>query len=209
MLISDSRRKHARRLLFALVALGLSATVFYFIQNASSGRGGDVAPVKVLWLLTVIVFWYLLPLCWATDRTLSAQIKGACRVFALNMLLRAGVEIWMMYVTENWLHSYGIAHDIASLILCLALVVYVRKCEVWAPVFFAYCAVLFAIEAVFASYLRKVADADGSVFFLPSLPDHKAIMIATGTAVGISAIVGLGLIRKWLHATPSFNSTGH
>lgn len=208
MSISGSRRKHARRLLFSLLALCLLATAFYFIQNSSSGRGGDVAPVKVLWLLTVIVFWYLLPLFWATDRTLSAQIKGAFRIFTLNMLLRAGVEIWMMYVTENWLHSYGIAHDIASLVLCLALVVYVRKYEFWAPAYFAYCAVLFAIEALFASYLRSVADADGSVFFLPSLPDHKAMMIATGTAVGISAIVGFGLIRKWLHATPSFNSSG-
>ena len=207
MSILDSRRRPARRLLSGLIILSATAWMFYLIQNSAAGRGGNIAPVKALWLLTVIVFWYLLPLVWALDRTLSARARTTCWLFAGNMLLRAVVELWLMYGSQMWQHSYGIGHDIASILLCLALAFYLRRGEVWLWVFFVYCAVLFAFETLFALYLRGVTNADGRVFFLPSSETHTAILNTTGTVVAVSVIVGSGLIWKWMNGASSIASS--
>jgi len=209
MSISGSRRKRLPRLLLGLAILGLAAWILYIAQNSFGASGGAIAPVKTLWILTVIVFWYLLPVFWALDATLSHRARAVFAIFATNMLLRAIVELWMMYISDSWKHSYGIGHDIISFLLCLALAVLVRREEKWISVFFAYCAVLFVSETIFATYLRNVTGADGSVFFLPSSEAHNSIMIATGVVVVVSGIVGYGLIRTWTNATPSFANPGN
>lgn len=200
---SDSRRRRARYLLCSVIALSAVAWVFYLLQNSAASTGGSVAPVKVLWLFTVIVFWYLLPLFWSFDPTLHARGRIVCWWFAGNMILRAVVELWMMYIGKNWQHSYGVGHDVVSFFLCVALAVYAWRDEPWLRVFLVYCAVLFTFEALFALYLRKATNADGKVFFLPSSEAHTAILNTTGAAVAVSAVVASGLIWKWMNGAPS------
>jgi len=174
--------------------------MFYRAQNAPGSAGGNVAAVKALWLLCVIIFWYVLPAFWMLDVSLSRNARLVCALALANMVLRAVVELGMMYVSHSWKHSYGIGHDIASIVLCIAIVIVVRRDEFWLPLFFAYCALLFAFETYFALYLRRVTNADGSVFFLASSDAHAPVLQTTAAIVTASVIIGIYIVGKWSNA---------
>lgn len=181
--------------------LGAIVTLsFYRVQNAPGSAGGDVAVVKVLWLFCVIVFWYILPAIWLFDVSLSRKARLACMVLLASMVFRAFVELVMMYVFDSWKHSYGIGHDVASIVLCGALVIAMRRDEVWLSSFFAYCAILFVFETYFALYLRRVSNADGSVFFLPPSDAHAQVLQMTTVVVTVSVIIGVYIVWKWSNA---------
>lgn len=181
----------------------LLTTLFYWRQNAPGSAGGDIAFVKALWLYCVIVFWYLLPAAWLLDTSLSRVARLACATLLASMVLRAVVELVMMYGFDSWKHDYGIGHDVASIALCLVLAVVLRHDESWLPRFFAYCAILFAFETWFAMYLKRVSNADGSVFFLPSSDAHATILQATTVIVSVSVVIGAYIVWRWQHVQPA------
>jgi len=190
------KRSRIRWLLVVFGAFGVSAISFYYLQNAGQMRGGDVAPVKVAWLFTVIAYWYVLPAFWWLDHSLTRQVRFIALVLLMNMVIRAAFEIPMM-LADSWHHSYGIGHDLFSAALCLWLSFRVSESSRWLRAYCLSCVALFLVEAVFAAYLRAVTAADGRVFYLPSDQAHLPMMLLTGVAVGFAWVMTISLLRRW------------
>jgi len=184
-------------LLLSIGLLAVVAAAFYLLQNSHAAPGGQIAPVKVAWLLTVIIYWFVLPLFWATDKRLSRHSRIACSILLVNMLLRAAFELPMMYITDSWLHIYGIGHDLFSACLCVCIAWQLRHNARWLALYFFTCSVLFLFETWFADYLRRASDGDGSVFFLGPDQAHSTILSVTGIVVSLAVIAGVLLTREW------------
>lgn len=170
--------------------------MLYGLQHAGVLSGGAIAPSKLGWLLTVVVFWYVLPFHWLLDATVSNAAKGLLCLFLLSMVLRALVELSMMYISNNWLHAYGIAHDIFSIGMCVMIALYLINTDRMPALYFIYCAGLFALETYFAFYLKKVSGGDGSVFFLESSPEHQTVLWLSRIAVIVSIVMFTQLIKR-------------
>jgi len=142
----------------------------------------------------------LLPIFWLTDPTIPKPTKQWLALFLLSMLIRAVVELFMMYVSNNWLHAYGIIHDIFSLLLCLFIAQKLLASRQPMVAYFFYCAILFVLETYFALYLRDVSSADGSVFFLESGPEHTLVLWITRMAVLVSTVIFFYLLKRNVRA---------
>lgn len=192
----NSNSSRSRFLTTTLVLLTLAAVVLYSLQHSGHLTGGAIAPAKLAWLGTVLIFWFVLPIYWLMDRSLPQKASVLCHLFLLSMVLRGIVEIYMMYISKNWLHNYGIAHDLFSIGLCgIFALILIRSHRVLA-MYFAFCVALFAVEAYFARYLKHVSGGDGSVFFLESNSEHNAILWITWIAVLVSFLVFIFLITR-------------
>ncbi len=81
----------------------LSGFGFWFVQNDHlTTQGGGIAPVKAAWLMTCIFYWIFLPALLSKDQLVSPSLRMCYGVFLGNMLLRAVVELYLMYVTQSW-----------------------------------------------------------------------------------------------------------
>lgn len=199
----------------------LLAIGFHILQNSGAVQGGTLPVAKTAWLFTVLFYWYVLPAIFCADKSLPKIVRVLFVVALCNMVLRAAFELPMMYVTQTWLHAYGIGHDIFSLILCSLLAVILvlslsRKHAIpehgvltqralvhraqamgWPSHYFIFSAFLFMIEAVFASYLRSVTNANGEIFFLPPDPAHQTMLVVTTVLVVFSWGMIFYLARQW------------
>ncbi len=197
-----SERGLRRLFLVSLGLLALAGLVFYDRQNGAGAIGGGIALPKVLWLASAILFWFVLPLLFLLDRRLRIT-HSAYGMFLGNMLLRAGIELWMMYVTHNWHPYYGIGHDLFSLALCLWLA---RRIPHTAPLarlqrgFFLVAAAMFLVETFFAGYLLIHLYSTGPVYFVADDAGHAPVLRLTWAAVFLLVVYLLGLVRGWLYA---------
>ena len=205
--------------LLSVIFFVAAAIGFYWLQNSGALPGGTVPVAKTAWLFSVIFYWFVLPFFWSIDKALPRALRMLFVVALSNMVIRALFELPMMYVTKNWLHVYGIGHDIASIALCIVLLVLsmknVKPAAVWVSIYFGFSSILFITEAIFANYLRRVTDADGTVFFLPSgqihshsgnqsVDDgHNLIIMVTTTMVIAIFFMSLFLVSKWRTAEPA------
>ncbi len=189
---------------------------FHYLQNSGAIKGGSVPAVKTAWLFTVLFYWYVLPAIYSADKSLPTMVRQLFAVVLINMIVRALVELPMMYVTQTWLHIYGIGHDIFSALLCLAiglmlmspgLLSVVLRSQVakkqgttlpgWLHGYFIFSAFLFLMEAVFANYLRNVTGADGKIFFLPMESSHGLMLSITAVVVATTWGVIIYQMRQW------------
>ena len=173
-----------------------TAAVLYWLQHNGVLSGGAIAPSKLAWLFSVIVFWFILPVYFLFDKSPKDRAKKALCVFLVSMLLRAVIELSMMYITNNWLHVYGISHNLFSIFLCVVFFVLLFHTDKLVSLFFACCACLFLIETYFAQYLRTVSGANGKVFFLEVSAEHSQVLVLTRIAVGISVVMFFILVSK-------------
>lgn len=185
----------------ALGLLGAAAVIFYNHQNGPHAVGGAIALPKLLWLALALWLWYVLPLMFVFDARLNTT-RALHAVFAANMLARAIVELWMMYVSSNWHPYYGIAHDLFS----AALVLYLRYALPGdAPLvglqrsFFLILGVMFLLETGFATYMLIRVQAEGPVYFVPAGTAHQSVLIITWVAVCLLLFYAVGLIKEWLY----------
>lgn len=186
-------------LLASLGLLALAGSVFYGRQNGAEAIGGGIALPKLLWLAAAILFWYVLPLLFLLDRRLRAT-HAAYAIFVGNMLLRAGLELWMMYVTHNWHPYYGIGHDIFSLALCLWLAHRIHPLARLQRGFFLVAGAMFLVETFFAGYLLMHLYGTGPVYFVADDAAHAPVLTLTWVAVCLLAVYLLALVRGWLYA---------
>ncbi|WP_457664839.1 hypothetical protein [Thiolapillus sp.] len=193
---------YLKPLLWLCIALlVLSATTFYIIQNSSTAPpGGRVAPVKTLWLGTVLLCWYIYPALLLSDNRLDS-VRPLIAVFLINMLARALTELGMMYWWQNWHPWYGISHDLFSLLLCLGLAAGAfRRSSLMMKNYFLAMALLFGVESFFAWYmLTHVTSDHGPVFYVPSTPAHSTLLFSTGVIVGITWLFLGWFTRRWLY----------
>ena len=108
--------------LLSILALFLS---FYFFwrQNNRAKMGGAISKAKAFWLFfTIYVWFFLLPYCYYNFEL--SPYTDIWIIFSLWMWIRGVVEIFMMFVTKNWVPPIGIVHDLSCVIIFLGLSIY-------------------------------------------------------------------------------------
>jgi len=165
-------------LVLILFLLLPTAVVLYWCQHTGILPGGAIAPSKLGWLVV------------------AKEAKWILWLFFSSMLLRAIIELSMMYLTNNWLHAYGIAHNMLSIVICLFGALFLFQSSRIIAVFFAYSGILFTLEIYFARYLQAVSHGDGSVFFLESAPEHATVLWLTRIAVLTSIVIFITIITR-------------
>lgn len=201
MWICASKTAIHRSFWFILLALITVASVFYTIQNQGGLPGGNIALPKLFWLATVIFCWYFIPILLILDQRLI-KIKPYLALFLLNMLLRAIIELVMMYYTNNWHPYYGLGHDVFSILLTLKLASLVRYTSPTIATYLLAMAALFVIETGFAWYmLQNVHSGHGVVYYVPDGNSHRMVLeLTTATVLAMAAYL-IFFIRKWLYAS--------
>lgn len=192
----NSGSSHDKFLWTGVALIVLASGVLYWLQHSGQLSGGAIAPSKLAWLTTVIIFWYVLPAYWLLRNKNDQKIQLACGIFLASMLLRAAVELGMMYISNNWLHVYGICHDIFSVILCIFLALTLSEINRKIARYFYFCAGLFIMETGFAYYLKQASGGDGTVFFLEFSPRHSLVLWLTRLTVLASIFMFFHLIRS-------------
>ncbi len=101
---------------------------FYYLQNQPNRIGGAISFPKTCWLGLAIFYWYFLPLILLLDkRSQNKYFYWGIRLFFASMLLRAFLELYLMYGKQAWLYEYGITHNILSVIVLIAVIISVEK----------------------------------------------------------------------------------
>ena len=197
---SASENVMRTRLLMVFSLIGLMAVSFYLVQNNGLLSGGAIALPKIIWLAYAILCWFCLPLLFILDSRIDPVWKSVYRIFLINMLARAVVELFMMYVMNNWSPYYGIAHDIFSILL-LAMLMIVYRHTLPRDIFFAYSLMLilmFLIEICFVIYMIvEVVGNDAIVYFVPGGDAHAGILNITWFVVALLTRYILMFTRRW------------
>lgn len=189
------------RFLIVFSTIGLTAIAFYFIQNTAQLTGGNIALPKLIWLAYAILFWFCLPFLFLTDKRLNSLWKTFFSIFLINMLLRAAIELFMMYITSNWSPYYGIAHDVFTIILlCTLLFMYRDKLQ--RNIYFEYTItilLMFVIEIGFVFYMLANVIGDGAVvYFVPDAEKHTGILSITWLVVTMLTAYIFVFTWRWL-----------
>ena len=186
-----------------LGGLALFASAFYSLQNSGVFPGGQVAAIKLAWLMCAILFWYLLPGLMLLDGRLQPAVRRALLVLLASMMVRGVVELIMMYVSNNWHPWIGIGHDsfMFLLMLVIAMRVFPGADRLYAG-FLAVATMMFVPEAGFAWYMLVNASDPGSVvYFVPDDPEHGRIMIVTAACVATLMVYLVFFTRQWLYGS--------
>ena len=177
-----SKAHPGSRLLLVLSLMILAALVFYVLQNSGRIQGGGIALPKLLWLAYAILFWFCLPLLIVLDQRTTIVWRRIYAIFLINMLLRAVLELIMMYVTVNWSPYYGLGHDLFTIVLLFALVHFSRKHLLKGLLLSNLYIIIamFAVEIGFVLYLLlRVSNGDQAIYFVPGDTRHAAILQLT------------------------------
>ena len=202
MLPYVSKQKLALAFGLSILLLASTAVFFYQIQNNQQLPGGGIALVKLFWLASVLFCWFIVPALLLLDQQLQAVHFGL-QLFLMNMLMRAVIELYMMYVSLNWHPYYGIAHDLFSIVLSAYLALVIKNNRLIRP-YFIIMAVLFIIETGFAWYmLHYVHHGHDPVYYVPDNADHSAILKMTGVVVASLFVYLLFFMRQWWYARSS------
>lgn len=169
---------------------------FYFntLQNSGLLPGGNIALVKLFWLGLIIFFWFLSPILLLINGTKNNKEKLILIVHLCNVWGRGLIELYMIYVSYNWQHAYGIGHDFISIVLLLTfLLFYRKKLSKMIKKYVFILSLTFFIEAIFAMYMHaSVSNQSGLVYFVPASVEFSTILYATWVAV-----IALSLYMIW------------
>lgn len=97
------------------------ATVLLYVRQKRNGLGGRISRPKAFWLGWVIFFWFCVCPVFAFEPSSPHRLSATLLGFSLNMGLRGTVELFLLFVTKSWRPPYGIAHNLLSLLLVVAL----------------------------------------------------------------------------------------
>lgn len=186
------------RVYFTFIAtLGISAIAFYGIQNLNLLPGGNIAFCKLLWLLYAIIFWFVTPSCLAFDTRLARQDRTFMKLFAANMWARGLIELYMMYVSINWHPHYGIAHDLFSAGLVVAMIIFNTPSRL----LIRYAKVLISmllLESYFAWYMLNNVTSSDPVYYVPQDEQHQFVFLITWIAVVLLTIYQAVFMKQWI-----------
>lgn len=110
----------------AVIVVGIG-TLFAKRQN-SAGRapmGGAISRAKQVWLVWAVYVWFVATPVLAFAPIFPSPARIVLGAFSGFMLLRGLIELVMLFVTKNWRPPYGIAHDVACVVLLLGGLVWI------------------------------------------------------------------------------------
>ena len=187
-------------IIIALVAIG---GIFYWYQNYADGLGGKIALPKLIWLAYALWFWYFLPLLLGVDRRINSALRKAYWIFWSNMLIRAFVELWLMYGTQTWHPYLGITHNLFSIFLVYKLHSRTKELAELDKVVrfnFRISGSIFLPESFFAWYmLSYVNSTAGPVYFVPASDRHFGIMLVTWIVILALTAQQFIFVKRWLY----------
>lgn len=195
-----SSSKH-RLLAATLTPLILCGVAFYLVQNNNGLPGGEVALSKIFWLGLVIFYWYVAPALLLFSGIKCAHESVIIKVHLINVWLRAIIELYMMYGSQNWSPYYGITHDLLSLCLLLGILYLYRQelCKTTARLFIVLSAI-FAVETCFAYYMVSSVPADaGPIYFVPQSPEYSQVLMITWVVVISLLLYMFSFVKSWLN----------
>lgn len=187
-----------------LTAFGfyLMAAFLYVLQNNVIHLGGKVAFVKVLWLVTALFLWFVLPSFITQSRKVPPILKKWFYFFWFSMILRGIIELFLMYVTKTWHPYMGIGHDLFT----AALVVVAFRTTGYtshSPArfirgTFPFLAATLLVEAGFAYYMLTNVESTDPVYYVPNSDEHSVIFLITWLAIGLCSFYLLFFVRRWV-----------
>jgi uncharacterized membrane protein AbrB (regulator of aidB expression) len=198
---SLSERQLRSRLGVIICGLVLVAAIFYFLQNSGALPGGEISAIKLAWLACAILFWFLLPGLLLMDERMPRAARRVCIVLLAGMLARGVIELFMMYVTNNWQPWMGISHNILMLVLMTILLIpLLHKPGRLYVGYLAVATAMFVPESGFAWYMLTYAtDPGATVYFVSGDPRHRGVMIVTAICVFALAVYLVLFSRHWLY----------
>lgn len=205
MSICVSRRRLRVEFAVAALLVSLAAAAFYLVQSRRMAVGGDIAVSKVLWLAYTILYWYILPALLARDDRLQPEIRRLYSVFLVNMMLRAALELPMIYYWRNWHPHIGATHDAFSILLVAYLAIRVKPLSPVDSLLKRHgfvIAAMLAAEIKFALYFAANFHTQGAdaVYYVPNDGRHSAILMFTAISVTLLTIYLGYFTREWLYA---------
>lgn len=189
------------RLLAVYSTIVLAALGFYFIQNTGLLEGGGIALPKLIWLAYAILFWFCLPFLLVLDKRINPVWRIILNLFLANMLLRAVIELVMMYVFHNWIPYYGIAHDAFTIALLGGLLLLYRD-SLQYDIFFGFALtvmLMLIVEILFVFYMiTNVIQSDSDVYFVPEDARYSGVLGITWLVVLLLSVYMFVFTRRWL-----------
>jgi len=177
---------------------GFAATtaLFGWRQNRGGVVGGPISLPKILWLnLTLTVFFGIPAVLWR-DAALSPAVRALWGWLLLSFVLRAVIELYLIYVTITWKCVYGISHDFFTLGLAVVLGAALPEAAASdgraAAFLWLYGAVLL-VEAGMAKAFSLLADPKTGIYFASDDERFLRVNRASWAAslAGYAALVGL------------------
>jgi hypothetical protein len=101
-----------------LVAFG----VLFRRRQKPGAIGGPISAAKAYWLSFAIYLWFVVCPVVGCEPTAPSSLRLPLLVVGVSMWLRGAAEMVMLYGTKTWRPPLGIAHDILTIILLLAMV---------------------------------------------------------------------------------------
>ena len=172
-----------------LWAGGVTALTLSFgrFQNEGHLVGGDISAAKTLWLNLTIVTFLVLPAIWWRDRGLDRQMRFIFGVIFVSFAARAVIEVPILYLTNWWHCSYGMAHDVATAAAGVLLYARARRGGRYLEtrIFLWFVVAMTLVEAGFAYAFCSVADPASGTYFASDEARFQAINVATWAAVAV------------------------
>jgi hypothetical protein len=189
---------------FLTIAL---SQIFYLLQNHYlENIGGKIAYVKALWLFVAIFYWFVLPAIIVFSQQTSRAIKIIYSALLISMVLRGVIEIFMMYVFNNWHPYLGMSHNLITFILVIIFILKTSQLVAEDRVFIAniVISILMLIpESFFAWYMLHNLNAIAHrIYFVPQEEKYNLIMLITWFLVILLFIWQIIFSRKLLKKSP-------
>ena len=117
-IISITQMRSDHHLLVLGVTCLLTA-LFALQQNRRDWIGGAISLPKVLWLNYTLIVFFALPYCLWGNASLSRSVRSLFGLALASFIIRAVIELYLLYFTRSWKCIYGICHDWITFFLVL------------------------------------------------------------------------------------------
>jgi hypothetical protein len=173
-------------LLYAIAGVAAFSAGFYYRQNVSGQVGGPISVEKILWLNYTLTAWFVVPAFLARHPGLDPALRTIIRCFLASMLVRAAVELPLIYVTFGWSPIYGIAHDVFNIVMIAVLRVAYRdrlaRLDPFNREVRRFCAAVqlaLVAEIVFAALFYRMGVHREAVYYAPPTEAFRHINLLT------------------------------
>ena len=182
------------------VGVTLATLTFSRFQNEGHLVGGDISMAKTLWLNLTIIGFLIIPAHLWRDSRVDPRLRTIFGLVFGSFIVRATVELPILYLTDWWKCSYGIAHDLLTAAVVVSLFVRARgavRTRDPNSGFLWLILGLLVVEATFAYAFCSVADPGSGTYFASDEAVFRTINRATWLTVitGYSVLAFLLAVR--------------
>jgi hypothetical protein len=164
--------------------------VFGGVQNTFHPVGGPISFAKILWLNLALLVFYVVPFWLWRDPSLEPNARAMFGWVLASFVVRAPIEICVIYFTRLWRCEYGIAHDLFTLLLVTWLSWRWRGTtesgnKDVASIFIPLLQVTLLVETFMAWEFHKVASPAAGTYFAAPTAEFSFVNRASWIAVAV------------------------